>query len=112
MKLSLLIFCSLFLLTAPLAVNALELSTKVTRATETQDPRAEDEKHPPTKPRTSQNRAISKEDATQLAVQRYPGRILKVHSEQRTYKIRVMQTDGRVVNVVVDGQSGRVKREK
>lgn len=56
-------------------------------------------------------RTISKEAATQLAQQRYPGRVLKVHSEQRQYRVRVMQNDGRVVNVVVDGQNGRVTRE-
>ncbi|GGW62462.1 PepSY domain-containing protein [Alishewanella tabrizica] len=112
MKLSVLTLCSLFLLTAPIVVNALELGTKAIQALNLQDQRAEDDKQPPTKPRATQNRTISKEVATQLAQQRYPGRILKVHSEQRTYKIRVMQTDGRVVNVVVDGQSGQVKREK
>lgn len=55
---------------------------------------------------------ISKEQAARLAQERYPGRILKVHSEQRFHHVRVMQQDGRVVNVVVDSRTGRVQREE
>lgn len=55
---------------------------------------------------------ISKEQAARLAQERYPGRILKVHSEQRYHHVRVMQQDGRVVNIIVDSRSGRVKREE
>ncbi|WP_423185974.1 PepSY domain-containing protein [Alishewanella sp. d11] len=72
-----------------------------------------DEKKPPAREQNqSKNRVISKEIATQLAQQHYPGKILKVQSEPLQFKVRVMQADGRVVNVVVDGQNGRVKREE
>lgn len=57
-------------------------------------------------------REISKEKATRLAQERYPGRVLKVQSDSRQFKVRVMQSDGRVVNVVVDGRNGRVQREE
>ncbi|MFN3709325.1 MAG: PepSY domain-containing protein [Alishewanella aestuarii] len=58
------------------------------------------------------SREVSKEQATRLAQQRYPGRVLKVQADNRHYRVRVMQADGRVVNVLVDGQNGRVQREE
>ncbi|MGP9802613.1 PepSY domain-containing protein [Rheinheimera sp. NSM] len=54
---------------------------------------------------------ISREQAAALAQQRYPGKIVKVQTEQQRYRIRVLQADGRVVTVLVDGQSGRVQRD-
>jgi uncharacterized membrane protein YkoI len=54
---------------------------------------------------------ISREKAAALAQQRYPGKIVKVQTEQQRYRIRVLQADGRVVTVLVDGQSGRVQRD-
>ncbi len=94
MKLISVLICSCVLLAAPLQSFA-------------------DEKKPPAREqRQSQNAVISKEMATQLAQQRYPGKVLKVQSEPQQFKVRVMQADGRVINVVVDGQNGRVKREE
>ncbi|EHR42173.1 PepSY domain-containing protein [Alishewanella jeotgali] len=61
---------------------------------------------------TPAKRDITKEKATRLAQERYPGRVLKVQSDSRQYRVRVMQADGRVVNVVVDGRNGRVQREE
>lgn len=94
MKSITLLFCSLSLLATPL----------VSVAT--------DNTEPPQQQTKSQTKTISKEVATQLAQQRYPGRVLKVQSGQKQYKVRLMQSDGRVVNVLVDGQNGRVKREE
>lgn len=94
MKLIPVLICSGLLLVAPLATFA------------------DDKREPPRQQTQQQHRAISKEAATQLAQQRYPGRVLKVHAEPRQFKVRVMQDDGRVVNVVVDGQNGRVRREE
>jgi uncharacterized membrane protein YkoI len=54
---------------------------------------------------------ISREQAAALAQKRYPGKILKVQAEKQHYRIRVVQADGRVITVLVDGQSGRVKRD-
>lgn len=73
---------------------------------------ASDNKDQTRQPTKAQSKNISKEAATQLAQQRFPGRVLKVQSEPRQYRVRVMQDDGRVVNVVVDGQNGRVRREE
>ncbi|MCC5851872.1 MAG: PepSY domain-containing protein [Alkalimonas sp.] len=56
--------------------------------------------------------AISKEQATELAVQRFPGRVLNVKTESQQYRIRILQRDGRVVTVVVDGRTGRVTRDE
>lgn len=94
MKSITLLFCSVSLLAAPLVSVATE------------------NKEPPQQQTKPQSRTISKEVATQLAQQRYPGRVLKVQSEQKQFKVRLMQSDGRVVNVLVDGQNGRVKREE
>jgi len=54
---------------------------------------------------------ISREQAVALAQKSYPGKIVRVKAEKQNYRIRVVQADGRVVTVVVDGQSGRVKRD-
>ncbi|MBZ9611705.1 PepSY domain-containing protein [Rheinheimera maricola] len=55
--------------------------------------------------------AVTKEQAAQLAQQRYPGKIVKVQTEQQFYRIRLLQSDGRVITVLVDGRTGRVQRE-
>jgi uncharacterized membrane protein YkoI len=54
---------------------------------------------------------VSREQAAALAQQHYPGKIVKVQAEKQYYRIRVLQADGRVITVLVDGQSGRVKRD-
>ena len=56
-------------------------------------------------------KAVSREQAAALAQQHYPGKIVKVQVQQQNYRIRVLQADGRVVTVLVDGQTGRVKRD-
>lgn len=55
--------------------------------------------------------AVSREQAVAIAQQNFPGKIVKVQSGKQQYRIRVLQSDGRVITVVVDGQSGRVKRD-
>ena len=56
-------------------------------------------------------KAVSREQAASLAQQRYPGKIIKVQVQQQNYRIRVLQADGRVVTVLVDSQTGRIKRD-
>ena len=63
-------------------------------------------------PKAASTRSISKEVAAQLAQDRFPGRVLRVRADARQYRVRVMQEDGRVVNVIVDGRNGRVRREE
>lgn len=88
-----------------LVIVALLLLPPLAAATEpTADPKQQ---------RHIQKRDITKEKATRLAQERYPGRVLKVQSSSREqFKVRVMQSDGRVVNVLVDGRNGRVQREE
>lgn len=54
---------------------------------------------------------ITKEKATQLAQQRFPGKIVRVQAEKRHYKVRLLQPDGRVVTVLVDSRTGQVHRD-
>lgn len=61
---------------------------------------------------TPDKKQFNREQAVALAQQRYPGKIIKVQTEKQHYRIRVVQPDGRVVTVLVDGQSGRVKRDE
>ncbi|KKO46861.1 hypothetical protein WG68_02650 [Arsukibacterium ikkense] len=55
---------------------------------------------------------VTKEQATQLAQQRYPGKVLKVQTETRHYRVRLIQADGRVITVLVDNRTGRVERDE
>ena len=54
---------------------------------------------------------VTKEQAASLAQQRYPGKILKVQTESRHYRVRLIQADGRVITVLVDNRTGRVERD-
>ena len=58
-----------------------------------------------------EKKPLSREQAAALAQQYYPGKIVKVQSDRHNYRIRVVQPDGRVITVLVDGQSGRVRRD-
>ncbi|MDX3772906.1 PepSY domain-containing protein [Chromatiaceae bacterium AAb-1] len=57
------------------------------------------------------DKTVTKEQATQLAQQRYPGRIVKVQTESRYYRVRLLQSDGRVITVLVDIRTGQVQRD-
>lgn len=61
---------------------------------------------------TATRPAITKEKAAQLAQTRYPGKVIRVQTEADCYRIRVLQSNGRVITVLVDGQSGRVRRDE
>ncbi|SNY51528.1 Peptidase propeptide and YPEB domain-containing protein [Arsukibacterium tuosuense] len=54
---------------------------------------------------------VTKEQAATLAQQRFPGKILKVQTENRHYRVRLIQADGRVITVLVDNRTGRVERD-
>jgi hypothetical protein len=56
-------------------------------------------------------RQVSREQAAALAQQQYPGRIVKVQTVREFYRIRLVQPDGRVITVLVDGKTGRVKKD-
>ncbi|MDP4536399.1 hypothetical protein Q3O60_09390 [Alkalimonas collagenimarina] len=58
------------------------------------------------------NRAsIDKEQAAELALQQYPGRVLNVKTESQHYRVRVLQRDGRVVTLLVDRRTGRLTKD-
>jgi uncharacterized membrane protein YkoI len=59
----------------------------------------------------NQQPEVSKEQATELAQQRFPGKILKVQAESSQYRVRLMQANGRVVTVLVNNRTGQVKRD-
>ena len=52
---------------------------------------------------------LSKAQAAERARQSVKGRVLKVEQSQNTYRVKVLQKSGRVVTVVVDKRTGRVK---
>ena len=54
---------------------------------------------------------VTKEQAANLAQQRFPGKVLKVQTESRHYRVRLIQADGRVITVLVDNRTGRVERD-
>ncbi len=54
---------------------------------------------------------VTKEQAANLAQQRFPGKVLKVQTENRHYRVRLIQADGRVITVLVDNRTGRVERD-
>lgn len=59
----------------------------------------------------TENFKVSREQAAAIAQQRFPGKIVKVQTDKQHYRIRVLQADGRVITVLIDGQTGRVKRD-
>ncbi|WP_372627643.1 PepSY domain-containing protein [Arsukibacterium sp.] len=58
-----------------------------------------------------QQSQVTKEQAANLAQQRFPGKVLKVQTESRHYRVRLIQADGRVITVLVDNRTGRVERD-
>jgi uncharacterized membrane protein YkoI len=59
-----------------------------------------------------QQNQVTKEQAANLAQQRFPGKVLKVQAENRNFRVRLIQADGRVITVLVDNRSGQVKRDE
>ncbi len=52
---------------------------------------------------------ISSSQAASIVKSRYGGKILKVQSSSSGYRVKVLKSDGRILSVFVDGQTGRVK---
>ncbi|AWL11707.1 hypothetical protein HMF8227_01226 [Saliniradius amylolyticus] len=53
---------------------------------------------------------VSSSQAAQIAAHRVPGRVLKVTTGQRYYRVKILKESGRVVVVVVNNSSGKVVR--
>lgn len=55
--------------------------------------------------------SLNKEQAAELALERYPGRVLNVKTESQHFRVRVLQHDGRVVTLLVDRRTGRITKD-
>lgn len=53
-------------------------------------------------------KAVDKNQAVKAVKRQYSGKIIKVSNSSDHYKVRLLQKDGRVVNVKVDKASGKV----
>lgn len=52
--------------------------------------------------------SVSKAQASAIATQQYPGKVLKVQTRGDRYSVKIVQSSGRVVTVWVDASSGQV----
>ncbi len=55
--------------------------------------------------------AISKSQAVQKAQQAVPGKVLKVEQSKHSYRIKMLQHNGRVKSVNIDKKSGSVSKK-
>ncbi|MBQ4811045.1 hypothetical protein A7985_00860 [Pseudoalteromonas luteoviolacea] len=54
---------------------------------------------------------ISKKEAVQLATTKQPGKTLKISLEGDYYVVRILQSDGRIIDVKVHKVTGEVKKD-
>ncbi|KKE80844.1 PepSY domain-containing protein [Pseudoalteromonas luteoviolacea] len=59
---------------------------------------------------TGQN-TISKKEAVQLATTKQPGKTLKISLEGDYFVVRILQSDGRIVDIKVHKITGEVKKD-
>ena len=57
----------------------------------------------------AKSNGVSKNQAVRTATSKYPGKVVKISNNKATYRIRVLQKNGRVITVTVDKKSGRIK---
>ncbi|MFT5161623.1 MAG: putative membrane protein YkoI [Alteromonadaceae bacterium] len=53
-------------------------------------------------------KGINKSQAVNTVKRKYPGKIIKITNGSNHYQVRLLQKDGRVVNVKVDKNSGKI----
>ena len=51
---------------------------------------------------------ISKNKAVKMATAKYPGKVVKITGSSKTYQVRVLQKNGRVITVKVDKTTGKI----
>lgn len=56
-----------------------------------------------------QTSMISSSQAANIVKSRFGGKILKVQRQSSGYRVKVLKKDGRILNVYVDGATGRIK---
>jgi len=58
---------------------------------------------------------ITKKEAVAKVVSEYPGKVLRTATVQRQgkqfYQVRVLMPDGRIINVLVDTETGRLRKQ-
>lgn len=55
---------------------------------------------------------ISKARALQIAQARYPGKVIKIQAMPTHYRVRILQADGLVITIIVDGRTGRIIKDR
>ncbi|MDO6711873.1 MULTISPECIES: PepSY domain-containing protein [Alteromonadaceae] len=55
---------------------------------------------------------IDKAQAANRVLQKVNGRVLRVNQSKNTYKVKVLQKNGRVVTVDVDKRSGKITKQR
>jgi len=54
---------------------------------------------------------IDKKQAITLALAEYAGKTLKVSEENTYFVVRILQKDGRIVDLKIDKKTGKVKKD-
>jgi uncharacterized membrane protein YkoI len=54
---------------------------------------------------------INKKQAIELALTQYQGRTLKITEQNDSFVVRILQTDGRVIDIRVDKKTGTVTKD-
>ncbi|MFD2166205.1 PepSY domain-containing protein [Thalassotalea euphylliae] len=57
----------------------------------------------------SSKNTISARQAASIVQSAYGGKVLKVQSSGKGYRVKLLKQDGRIISVFVDGKSGRIK---
>jgi uncharacterized membrane protein YkoI len=62
----------------------------------------------PTLPRYAQ-RQISPSESKAIALRRVSGKVVDIRRMRDAYRVRIIRSDGRVVDIVVDANTGRIR---
>ncbi|CAH9051957.1 hypothetical protein PSECIP111951_01681 [Pseudoalteromonas holothuriae] len=59
----------------------------------------------------NENKNVNKKQAIELALAEYKGRTLKITEQNDSFIVRVLQTDGRVIDIIIDKKTGTVTKD-
>tara|TARA_Y100000034_G_C6817623_1_gene367981 strand:+ start:696 stop:971 length:276 start_codon:yes stop_codon:yes gene_type:complete len=59
--------------------------------------------------KASQGKKISAKQAANKVKRKYGGKVLKVSASGNGYRVKLIQPDGKIISVYVDGNSGKIK---
>ncbi|MFT4926779.1 MAG: putative membrane protein YkoI [Phenylobacterium sp.] len=57
-------------------------------------------------------RGVDKNQALNAVKRKYPGKVIKITNAKNHYQVRLLQKNGRVVNVNVDKKSGKIVKSR